>query len=459
MSVATLGIMKTEADRRFQKKRRWGFALPAVIVVYLAYIFVSFDMAGVLARSSSENARTLVADSYSYKTHVSRDNRNGAVEIAIEGERKGTYPEGMSPDWVTLGETSVIDLGAGHVVSFGQEIVSYDIPGYGTITARPGRQGAQAEFPPGDLPEWINASKNRVTITTEAGRLTITRNRTEVLRYFTGWELFFFTLDSPFHGKGFAELVGLAFSGDQVVPGQSNISAMWDGFINNAMWRHGEVYWAIFETILMAFLGTFGAAIVALPLGFMAARNFTPLKSLRFAMRRVFDFLRGVDALIWTIVLARAFGPGPLTGALAILLTDTGSFGKMFSEALENVDSKQIEGVQSTGAKPLQRYRFGVIPQITPVLLSQVLYYLESNTRSATIIGAITGGGIGLLLTQAMITQKDWEEVTYYIVLIIMMVMAMDWLSGMLRRRLIKGDDAPAKKAKTPAPKAGPLPV
>ncbi|HAR50704.1 MAG TPA: phosphonate ABC transporter, permease protein PhnE, partial [Roseovarius nubinhibens] len=148
---------------------------------------------------------------------------------------------------------------------------------------------------------------------------------TEVLRYFTGWELFFFTLDSPFHGKGFAELVGLAFSGDQVVPGQSNISAMWDGFINNAMWRHGEVYWAIFETILMAFLGTLGAAIVALPLGFMAARNFTPLKSVRFAMRRVFDFLRGVDALIWTIVLARAFGPGPLTGALAILLTDTGS--------------------------------------------------------------------------------------------------------------------------------------
>jgi phosphonate transport system permease protein len=106
---------------------------------------------------------------------------------------------------------------------------------------------------------------------------------------------------------------------------------------------------------------------------------------------------------------------------------------------LENVEAKQIEGIQSTGAKPVQRYRFGVIPQITPVLLSQVLYYLESNTRSATIIGAITGGGIGLLLTQAMITQKDWEEVSYYIVLIILMVMLMDWNSGMRRRRLSKG--------------------
>ena len=139
--------------------------------------------------------------------------------------------------------------------------------------------------------------------------------------------------------------------------------------------------------------------------------------------------------------MSRAFGPGPLTGALAILLTDTGSFGKIFSEALENVDKKQIDGVTSTGAKPVQRYRFGVIPQVTPVLLSQVLYFLESNTRSATIIGAITGGGIGLLLTQAMITQKDWEEVTYYIVLVVLMVMAMDSLSGWLRRRLIRGDD------------------
>jgi phosphonate transport system permease protein len=79
------------------------------------------------------------------------------------------------------------------------------------------------------------------------------------------------------------------------------------------------------------------------------------------------------------------------------------------------------------------------MPQIMPVLLSQVLYYFESNTRSATVIGAIVGGGIGLLLTQAINTQKDWEEVSYYIVLIVLMVMLMDTLSGWLRRILIKG--------------------
>ncbi|MGR3477816.1 MULTISPECIES: phosphonate ABC transporter, permease protein PhnE [unclassified Sulfitobacter] len=407
-----------------------SLAAPVLILVYLTYVFFAFDVAGLGDRINVSNMKTLVADSYSYKTHVARDNRNGEMEIAIEGERKGRYAPGTAPDWVTLGETSIVELGNGHTVELGPE-VRYDVPGYGLITATPGRSGVNATLPDGPLPDWINASKNRLAITTEAGRLTITRNRAEVFRYFNGWELFFFTLDSPYHGMSPLELLR---SGEY--------GAIWQDFWTNKMWRHGDVAWALVETVLMAFLGTFGAAMIALPLGFLAAKNFTPLGGLRFAARRLFDFLRGVDGLIWTIVLSRAFGPGPLTGSLAILLTDTGTFGKIFSEALENVDDKQIEGIASTGAAPVQRYRFGVIPQITPVLLSQMLYYLESNTRSATIIGAITGGGIGLLLTQAIITQKDWEEVSYYIVLIILMVIAMDSFSGWLRRKLIAGTEA-----------------
>lgn len=429
--TATTLQMNTVAQ--FSRKKRMTMAVPLVILAYLAYIFVSFDVAGLGERMNINNARTLVSDTYSYKTHVTQNNRNGGLSISIEGESKGAYPEGTAPDWVTLGQDSThVDLGKGHLITLGAQ-VSYDIPGYGLITARPDGTGVNAVFPAGELPSYINASKNRVMINTEAGRLTITRARAEVFKYSLGWELFFFTLDSPYHGMGPIKLLSSAFSGEA--------GAIWNDFTNNKMWRHGDVMWALLETLLMAFLGTFGAAIIALPLAFLAARNFTPLGIFRFAARRLFDFLRGVDGLIWTIVLSRAFGPGPLTGALAILLTDTGSFGKMFSEALENVDDKQIEGITATGAKPLQRYRFGVMPQLMPVLLSQVLYYLESNTRSATIIGAITGGGIGLLLTQAIATQKDWEEVTYYIVLIILLVMAMDTLSGWLRRKLIKGDE------------------
>jgi len=429
LTASTLPAQQV-ASRSFRRKRMASLAAPVLILAYLAYVFFAFDVAGLGDRINVSNMKTLVADSYSYKTHVARDNRNGEMEIAIEGERKGRYAPGTAPDWVTLGETTLVELGNGHTVELGPE-VRYDVPGYGLITATPGRSGVNATLPDGPLPEWINASKNRLAITTDAGRLTITRNRAEVFRYFNGWELFFFTLDSPYHGMSPLELLR---SGEY--------GAIWQDFWTNKMWRHGDVAWALVETILMAFLGTFGAAMIALPLGFLAAKNFSPLGGLRFAARRLFDFLRGVDGLIWTIVLSRAFGPGPLTGSLAILLTDTGTFGKIFSEALENVDDKQIEGIASTGAAPVQRYRFGVIPQITPVLLSQVLYYLESNTRSATIIGAITGGGIGLLLTQAIITQKDWEEVSYYIVLIILMVVAMDSFSGWLRRKLIAGTEA-----------------
>ena len=425
--------LKLRTERLFRTKRIWSFGLPALVLAYLLYAFFAFDVPGLIDRARPENGATLVRDIYSYKTHVERDNRTGAVGFAIEGERKGEYPDGMMPDWASQsGGVTRVELPQGQEVRYYADHVEYDIPGYGTITAAPGAGGANATFPAGDLPDYISASQNRVMVTFPQSRVTITRNRTEVFRYAYGWELFFFTLDSPFHGLSPAELL------HQAVSGQG--AAIWHDFWYNPMWHHADVAWALFETILMAFLGTFGAAVVALPLAFLAARNFTPLMLVRQLFRRIFDLCRGVDALIWTIILARAFGPGPLTGALAILLTDTGSFGKMFSEALENVDEKQIEGIRSTGARPVQRYRFGVIPQVTPVLMSQVLYFFESNTRSATVIGAITGGGIGLMLTQAMITQKDWEEVTYYIVLVVLMVFAMDSFSGWLRRKLIKGE-------------------
>lgn len=426
-----------DADRLFARKRVWSFSLPAVILAYLAYVFFAFDVPGLAERARWDNGVTLLSDTWSYKTHVTRDNRSGDLTVAIEGERKGTYPEGTGPDWVSLqGDTTVIDLGSGHSVTFlPGNAVTYDYPGWGVLTASL-VEGKVSTNLGEDIPDWVSLSDTRLSITTPEGRLSFTRSKTEVFNYFPGWELFFFTLESPYYGKSFTRI---AF-GPQIDPTRGNWAGAWADFWGNPIWRHAEVAWAIFETILMAFLGTFGAAMVALPLAFLAAKNFAPLRAIRFAIRRVFDFVRGVDGLIWTIVLSRAFGPGPMTGALAILLTDTGSFGKMFSEALENVDDKQIEGVSSTGAATIHRYRFGVIPQVTPVLLSQVLYFLESNTRSATIIGAITGGGIGLLLTQAMITQKDWEEVTYYIILVILMVMLMDSVSGWLRQKLIKGD-------------------
>ena len=426
-------------SRRFHKRRLWSLLIPLGVLAYLAYAAVAFDVAGLAGRARMDNAAILLGDFWSHKVHVGQDNRSGTLTVAVEGEAKGTYPAGALPDWVTRADgVTRIDLGDGHLVTYGDRQASYLVPGYGTVAVAlvGGKVTIEAPQP---LPDWISVSDARVSVTTDHGRFAFTRSKVETFRYFAGWELFFFTLDSPFSGKSPGELAALALWGARVDPAQSNIAAMAHDIWTNKMWRHGDVVWALFETLLMAFLGTFAAALISLPLAMLAASNVMPLRGLRFAARRVFDFLRGIDALIWTILLARAFGPGPMTGSLAILISDTGTFGKTFSEAVENVDDKQLEGVRATGANAAQRARFGILPQIAPVLLSQVLYMLESNTRSATVIGAIVGGGIGLMLTQAISTQKDWEEVAYYLVLIVLMVMAMDSLSGWLRRKLIKG--------------------
>ena len=355
MTTADLGLLQAEATRHVQRKKIVALAVPAVILLYLTCIFFAFDMAGLAGRARLDNAAVLLSDAVSYKTRVTRDSGTGEVDIAIEGERNGESPDGMEPDWLTTtGDATVIDLSGGEVMTLlPDNAFTLSVPGY-PLTAAALVDGRVTSNQTDDAPDWISQSGTRLGITTPHGRVTLTRSKTEVFHYQPGRELFFFTLDSPYHGHG---PLALAF-GPQHDPARGNLSGMWQDFWSNRMWRHADVAWAIGETILLAFLGTFGAAIVVLPLAFVAARNFTPLRILRFGVRRVFDFVRGVDALIWTIMLSRAFGPGPLTGALAILVTDTGSFGKIFSEALENADDRQIEGVASTGAATAQRDRF-----------------------------------------------------------------------------------------------------
>lgn len=419
----------------FQRRKLASFAIPALILLYLIYAAASFDVLGVASRARMDNAQTLLSGFVSYKISVTRDNRSGTVAATLDGNARYT----TAPDWVTTtGQTTRIDLGQRNFVTYDPTGAQYTVPGYGTIaiTAADGKLVLSAPQP---LPDWISASDSRIGVTTPAGRFVYTMSKVETQRFFPGWALFFFTFDSPFYGKSLPDLAALALFEPRLDPAQSNLAHMARDFWTNSLWHHGEVFGALFETLLMAFLGTVTAALIALPLSFLAATNMMPIRAVRFTLRRVFDFIRGLDALIWTLILVRAFGPGPMTGALAILMTDTGLFGKTFSEALENIDEKQVEGIRSTGAGTLQRARFGVIPQVMPILLSQILYSLESNTRSATVIGAIVGGGIGLLLTQAIQTQKDWADVAYYLILIVAMVMLMDWASGLIRRKLIKG--------------------
>ena len=272
MSAADLTAAKGHADKLFQRKRMIGFGIPAVIAVYLAYIFFAFDLPGLAQRANLDNAVTLASDSWSHKVHVTRDNRSGEIRYAVEGERKGTYPEGQRPDWVSGDDILTIDLGEGHIVRYlPDNRTEIDIPDYPLIEVQAEGRTLISNLPE-DLPDWISASNRRIGITTPEGRITLTGARTEVFNYFPGWELFWFTLDSPYHGKS----LGTLLFGDRVVAEQSNLSGAFSAWWNNAMWRHKDVAWAIGETILMAFLGTMGAAILALTLAFLAAKRFSP---------------------------------------------------------------------------------------------------------------------------------------------------------------------------------------
>ncbi len=205
-----------------------------------------------------------------------------------------------------------------------------------------------------------------------------------------------------------------------------------------ASWDHVELFKSMAETVAMAFLGTLLASAVALPLGFLGARNVMPNRVFRLITRRVFDVCRGLDQLIWALAFVRAMGLGPLAGILAIFVSDTGVLAKVYAEAIENAERGQIDGIRSTGTNAVVTLRLGVLPQVVPVLVSQALYQFESNSREATILGLVGAGGIGLRLSER-IQINAWDQVAYIIVLILITVAAIDYVSKRLRGWLIAG--------------------
>lgn len=193
---------------------------------------------------------------------------------------------------------------------------------------------------------------------------------------------------------------------------------------------------AMGETLSIAFLGTLLAAALAMPISLLAAKNVIPSIFLRFPVRRFLDSIRGIDTLIWALVWINVVGLGPFAGVLAIATSDFGAFGKLFSEAIEGGDRKQVEGIRAAGGNKLQEIRFGLMPQVLPVLAGQVLYYIESNTRSATIIGIVGAGGIGLQLAE-QIRVLEWQKVSTLILMILATVAVIDFISSRLRFAII----------------------
>jgi phosphonate transport system permease protein len=192
------------------------------------------------------------------------------------------------------------------------------------------------------------------------------------------------------------------------------------------------------ESVAMAFLGSTLAVVVALPLSLLGANNVVVNALAHFSVRRVFDLFRGMDQLIWALAFVRAVGLGPLAGVLAIAAAEIAVLAKLFAEAIENADSRQTETITAVGGGRILAIRFGLLPQVFPVMLAQYLYQIESNTRSASILGVVGAGGIGLQIAER-IKVRYWDEVLFIILLILVTVAVIDTLSAMVRRRLIGG--------------------
>jgi phosphonate transport system permease protein len=198
-----------------------------------------------------------------------------------------------------------------------------------------------------------------------------------------------------------------------------------------------ELLMSLLESLAMAFLGTVLAVVVALPLALLGAGNVIGNVLLRFSVRRLYDGLRGVDTLIWALIFVAAVGMGPFAGILALAVPDIGTLSKLFSEALESADRRQVEAVRAAGANRVLAVRLGLIPQVAPVMLSQILYTLESNARSSTVLGIVGAGGIGLALADR-IRINNWDEVAFIVLLILAMVAAIDFVSRRLRLKIIR---------------------
>jgi phosphonate transport system permease protein len=402
--------------------------------IYLVFCFFFFNVPGVIAEAQWERAGTYIADWYSWEAAPRFRFKDGGVELEWTRSLLGDNPD---PEWIEkTGDHN-------YTVSFSNPDNRVEISATNVIAVVAGQRyripisDAGAGLPE-NAPANMSLKAGRVTVDYGFIGLAEIRNTQVFVRHrYIGWPNFFFDTKSPFFDKNADQLWQMISVGEQIDPRMPNWQLMLVEFLYNTEWQHLDVYNKLLQTIVMAFVGTLFAATLAFPLSFLAARNITPNPVGNWFMKRAFDLLRSVDMLIWALFFVRGFGPGPIPGIAAIFFTDTGTLGKTNTEALENIDDKQREGVRSVGASAANVQRYGVVPQVLPVFVSQALYFWESNTRSATIIGAVGAGGIGLKLIEAMRTNQDWENVAYMVILILIVVFVFDNISNALRTRLI----------------------
>ena len=191
------------------------------------------------------------------------------------------------------------------------------------------------------------------------------------------------------------------------------------------------------ETLQMAIIGSTLGALIALPLSFLAARNIVHNKFIYHTVRTFLDICRGINEIVWGLIFVSMVGLGPFPGVLALTAHVTGALGRYFSESIETVNPEVIKAVISTGASKIQVIVRGIFPQVKPLFINYMLYYLENNFRAATVLGLVGAGGIGMELITSMRLFKNQEVLTILIIMVTMVTL-IDRFSAYIRKKIVR---------------------
>lgn len=189
------------------------------------------------------------------------------------------------------------------------------------------------------------------------------------------------------------------------------------------------------ETIYIALWGTFLSIIFGIPFALLSSANIAPWWVVH-PVRRIMDAARAINEIVFAILFVAAVGLGPFAGVMAVFVHNLGIISKLFSESVESIDPRPVEGIRSTGATRLQEIGYGVIPQVLPLWSSLTLYRFETNVRSATVLGIVGAGGIGFTFYEAF-RSFDYARAAAIIIVVIVAVTMIDILSARLRKFLI----------------------
>jgi phosphonate transport system permease protein len=216
---------------------------------------------------------------------------------------------------------------------------------------------------------------------------------------------------------------------------RSNMASYAEGFLQPDFLYWREILRQMFITIQIAVWGTILSILFSIPFGLMSASNIVPPWVYQ-PVRRMMDAARAINEMIFAMLFIAAVGLGPMAGILALFVHTTGTLSKLFSEAVEAIDPRPVEGIRATGSNVVEDIVYGVIPQVLPLWISYSLYRFEANVRSASVVGMVGAGGIGMLLWDA-IRGFQYGSTAAMLIVIVITVSLVDLGSSFLRKRYI----------------------